>query len=215
MMGVIYALKKLVEALLRFLRGLLILALVILAVLLNMLAEMFRFLAAMFGVIAKLLVIAGLVVTTFYAATMTFNAYGADLPALLPAALLVIAMTALGLSKLSWGALLAGGLIALAIGTVIQSADIVTRSLIVVGALSTTIAHNQMTTYRSESYENQTEQQHLHHPDQDRPDLLHDAADGRSGDVHPAREHQDFRRRGYLRPGYSPARVGQLRRRSL
>jgi len=215
MMGVIYALKILVGALLRFLRGLLILALVILAVLLNLLAEMWNFLAAVFGVIAKMLVIAGLVSSTFYAAAMTFAAYGADLPALLPAALLIVAMTALGLSKLSWGALLAGGLTALAIGTVIQSADIVTRSLIIVCALATTVAHNQMNTQRSESHENQEEQQYLHHPDQDRTDLLYDAADCRSGDVHPSGEHQDLRRRGYLRPGYSPARVGQLRRRSL
>src|SRR5512139_2335438 len=192
----------LVRAIADLLRWAMILLLTVMAVVIKLLSEMLRFLSMVCGIIARVAIVAGLVVSTLYAAVMMHRAYGSDLPALLPAVLLVVAMTALGFNALSWGALLAGGLTAYAIGTVIQSADIVTRSLIIVGALATTIAHNQFTGERE--HENQEIEQRVYQPDQDRPDLLYDDPDGRSGDVDSAVQHQDLRRRRRLRTGYRP-----------
>lgn len=180
------ALKLVAVAFLAMLRWLLILACVLLAGLFRLLAQMCRFGSLVCGLVAKVAIIAALVVSTLYAAAATFRAYGADLPALIPAALLVVAMTAIGLSRHEWGARLAGGLTALAIGTVVEAADLVIRSLIIVGAIATTIALNQFEN-RSESNETQEEQQRVYNDHQDRPGVLHHASDGGSGDVHPAR----------------------------
>lgn len=182
-MGVMDALKMVAVAFLAMLRWLLILACVLLAGLLTLVGQMCRFGSLVCGLVAKVAIIAALVVSTLYAAAATFRAYGADLPALIPAALLVVAMTAIGLSRHEWGALLAGGLTALEIGTVVESADLVTRSLIIVGAIATTIVHNQFN--RSESNETQEEQQRIRDDHKDRPDLLHHASDSGPGHVHP------------------------------
>ena len=171
------ALIRLLQAIGELLRYLAILALTILAVAIKLAGQMVNFLAQIFEVLARLAIVAGLVLSTLYAASMTYTAYGADLPALLPAALLAIAMCGVALSRMSWGALLAAGLAVYAIGTVIPYANILMRSLIIAGALATTIAHNQFQR-ESENHANQEIEQHFHHVDQGRPDLLYDDPHG-------------------------------------
>ncbi len=165
--------------------GAALLALVLVAGLFALLAQMAQFARLIAATLAKVAIVVFLVLATFNAAIAVWLAYGADLPAILLAALLVITMAALGLAGKNWGALLLGGLAALAIGAAISSADLVMRSLVVVGALATTIAQNQFNSQESD-HENQKIVECVHDRHQDWTDLLYADQNGRFSDEHDA-----------------------------
>lgn len=105
----------------------------------------FAFLARLVPLLVRVLVMGIVIYATLHGAGDAWQAYGADLPALVPAVMLILMSCAAGLVGKSWGALLASGAAAFAIGALALGADHVLRALLIIGALAAIVANNQLT----------------------------------------------------------------------
>jgi hypothetical protein len=170
----------------------------------RLLAVVFNFLTQIAPFLVNLLVIGATIYGTLHGATDTFQAYGADVIALLPAVLVILLTMAAGLAGRSWGALLAGGLAAYGIGAIVYAGDYTFRALVIVGALALTIAHNQFTTGES----NHEKQQHLSEADQNRAGGLHGGPLDRSGAIDYAGQYEDVRDSDRVWSGPGPVGLG-------
>lgn len=115
---------------------------------LNVLAAALRCLTRIVGVLVRVAIVAGVFAACARSGPLVWAAYGADMPALIPACM-VIALPLGAAFEFSpplgrtWGAVAAWGAIVLVIGMVVDVADSITRSLLLVGVLTTITAYAQ------------------------------------------------------------------------
>lgn len=107
-----------------------------------------RCLTRIADVLVKVAVVAGVFVAGVRSAPLVWTAYGADVPALIPA-VMVVALPLGAAFEFSpplgrtWGAVAAWGAVVLVIGTIVDAANSITRSLLLVGVLTTITAYRQ------------------------------------------------------------------------
>jgi len=121
----------------------------ILAQVLNMLAAALRCLTRIAAMLVKVAVVAVVFAAGVRSGPLVWAAYGADVPALIPAVMVV----ALPLGAAfefnpplgrTWGAVVAWGAVVLVIGTIVDMADSVARSILIVGVLTTITVYAQI-----------------------------------------------------------------------
>ena len=142
------------------------------------------FLARIVPLLVRVLVMGVVIYATLHGAGDAWQAYGADVPALIPAVMLILMSCAAGFVGRSWGALLASGGAAYGIGALALGVDFVTRSLLIVGALAVIVAHQQFTRNGDSNHAASNEiEQRVYQTDQDWPDRVHDDPIDRSGAI--------------------------------
>jgi hypothetical protein len=143
------AVRELVAAVALFWASLLALFLRLLAQVLNMLSAALACLARIAGLLVRVALVAGVFAVCVRSGPLVWAAYGADVPALIPAVMVV----ALPLGAAfefnpplgrTWGAVAAWGAGVLVIGAIVDVADSITRSLLLVGVLTTITAYAQI-----------------------------------------------------------------------
>ena len=115
----------------------------------EVLAAALRCLTRIAAMLVKVAVVAGVFAAGVRSGPLVWAAYGADVPALIPAVMVV----ALPLGAAfefnpplgrTWGAVAAWGAVVLVIGAIVDVADSITRSLLLVGVLTTITAYAQI-----------------------------------------------------------------------
>jgi hypothetical protein len=115
----------------------------------EVLAAALRCLTRIAAMLVKVAVVAGVFAAGARSGPLVWAAYGADVPALIPAVMVV----ALPLGAAfefnpplcrTWGAVAAWGTVVLVIGAIVDVADSITRSLLLVGVLTTITAYTQI-----------------------------------------------------------------------
>ena len=115
----------------------------------DVLAAALRCLTQIAGLLVRVAIVAGVFAAGVRSGPLVWAAYGADVPALIPA-VMVIALP-LGAAfefppplGRTWGAAAAWGAVVLVIGAIVDVADSITRSLLLVGVLTTITAYTQI-----------------------------------------------------------------------
>lgn len=159
----------------------------------KVLAAALGFILQMVPLLVQIAVVCATIYLTIHGAIDIWHAYGSDLWAMLPASVTIVVTLAAGLEGRSFAALLASGVIVFAIGVVTLSGSLLFKYVVIVAALSLTIAVNQFKRVTpsaeiGEQHHGTEEEQHrISNTDQDWPDRIHGSQIDRSGVEHAAR----------------------------
>jgi hypothetical protein len=115
----------------------------------DVLAAALRCLARIADLLVRVAIVAGIFLAGVYSGPTVWAAYGADVPALIPAVMVVALPLGAAFEFApplgrTWGAVVAWGAIVLVIGAVVSAVDSITRSLLLIGVLATITAYRQL-----------------------------------------------------------------------
>jgi hypothetical protein len=115
----------------------------------DVLAAALRCLTRIAGLLVRVAIVAGVFMAGVRSGPLVWVAYGADVPALIPACMVVTLPLGAAFEfnpplGRTWGAVAAWGAVVLVIGAIVDVADSITRSLLLVGVLTTITAYAQI-----------------------------------------------------------------------